>query len=37
VGIVIWCQTQALSEQQGDEAFMTDSAILTLADLPASL
>jgi mannan endo-1,4-beta-mannosidase len=37
VGIVIWCQTQALSQQQGDEAFMTDSAILNLTDLAAAL
>jgi hypothetical protein len=37
IGVVVWCQNLALSQQQGDEAFMTDSAILTLADLPASL
>jgi hypothetical protein len=37
VGIVIWCQTQALSQQQGDEAFMTDPAIINLADITATL
>jgi hypothetical protein len=37
MGVVVWCQNLALSEQQGDEAFMTDPAVITLADLPAGL
>jgi hypothetical protein len=37
VGVVIWCQNWALSQQQGDEAFMSDPAVITLADLPANL
>jgi hypothetical protein len=37
VAIVVWCQNLSLSEQQGDEAFMTDSAVITLTDLTAVL
>ena len=37
VAIVIWCQHWALSQQQGVESFMTDSAVINLADLPATL
>ena len=37
VAIVVWCQNLSLSEQQGDEAFMTDAAVITLADLTAVL
>jgi len=37
IAAVVWCQNLALSQQQGDEAFMTDPAVITLADLPASL
>jgi Glycosyl hydrolase family 26 len=37
VAIVLWCQNYSLSEQQGDEEFMTDAATITRADLPAGL
>jgi mannan endo-1,4-beta-mannosidase len=37
VAVVVWCQNAALSEQQGDEAFMTDPAVLSLADMPSTL
>jgi hypothetical protein len=37
VAVVVWCQNLSLSEQQGDEAFMTDSAVISLADLPAGI
>jgi hypothetical protein len=37
VAIVIWCQNLSLSEQQGDELFMTDAAVITLSDLTAVL
>jgi mannan endo-1,4-beta-mannosidase len=37
VAIVLWCQNYSLSEQQGDEEFMTDAATISRADLPAGL
>jgi hypothetical protein len=37
VAMVVWCQNAALSEQQGAEAFMTDSAVFNLADLAGAL
>jgi mannan endo-1,4-beta-mannosidase len=37
VAIVLWCQNYSLSEQQGDEEFMTDAATITRTDLPAGL
>jgi hypothetical protein len=33
---VIWCQNYALPLQLGEGAFMSDSAIITLSDIPAS-
>ena len=37
VAMVVWCQNAALSEQQGAESFMTDSAVFNLADLAGAL
>ena len=34
--VVIWCQNYALPLQLGEGAFMSDSAIITLSDIPAS-
>ena len=35
--VVIWCQNYALPRQLGEGAFMSDPAIVTLSDLPASV
>jgi beta-mannanase len=35
--VMIWCQGWALPKQDGESAFMTDPAIITLSDVPAAL
>jgi hypothetical protein len=35
--VVVWCQGWALSLQGGEDAFMSDPAIITLSDVPAAL
>jgi hypothetical protein len=34
--VVVWCQTWALQDQAGEDAFMTDPAVVTLSDIPAA-
>jgi len=34
--VVVWCQTWALMDQGGEDAFMSDPAIITLSDVPAA-
>jgi beta-mannanase len=35
--VVVWCQNYALPLQNGESAFMSDPAIITLSDVPAGL
>ncbi|MGC2462483.1 MAG: glycosyl hydrolase, partial [Steroidobacteraceae bacterium] len=34
--VMVWCQTWALMDQGGEDAFMSDPAIITLSDVPAA-
>jgi len=34
--VLIWCQTWALDDQSGEDAFMSDPALVTLSDVPSA-